>query len=196
MLYYRGNEWNICPFIAHYTSYGKQEFKYTNNKKWWQDFVQKWWHTDNLSFSDVIPTQNQLNRLDEINNANIPEGFGSESSNYVESGILITPDNPHFAGFTEQPDFTNSYSILQYENDIEDLLEQKAKEKGYKSADRLFSYVNSSNVQWKTEAEVFTQWRDDMFEYCYQMFSDVAQGIREVPSTEELIAELPEITWP
>ena len=195
MLYY-DNEWKICHFIAHYKAHGKPEFKYTNNKKWWIKFVNRWWHHTDLSFTDVNPTEAQQTRLDEVNAAPIPEGFQAEASAYVESGLVLNSDNPHFTGFTEQPDFTNSYSILRYEGAIEELLETTAKEKGYKSADRLFNYTSSSNVQWKAEADTFTQWRDDMFEYCYQMLNQVATGQRSAPTVDELLDELPEIVWP
>ena len=103
MLYY-DNEWKICPFIAHYKSYGKPEFKYTNNKQWWIEFVNRWWHHTDLSFTDVNPTEAQQTRLDEVNAAPIPEGFQAEASAYVESGLVLNPDNPHFAGFTESPE--------------------------------------------------------------------------------------------
>ena len=107
MLYY-DNEWKICPFIAHYKSYGKPEFKYTNDKQWWIEFVNRWWHHTDLSFTDVNPTQAQQTRLDEVNNAGIPQGFGYEAGMYVESGLVVNPDNPHFAGFTQWPEALDS----------------------------------------------------------------------------------------
>ena len=107
MLYYE-DEWKICPFIAHYKSYGKPEFKYTNNKQWWINFVNRWWHHKDLEFTSVTPTQDQLDRLTEINNAGISEGFKSGASMYVESGQLPKDEagnvEPPFDQFTESPE--------------------------------------------------------------------------------------------
>ena len=104
MLYYKNKEWHIYPFMAHYTKDGQKENKYTDNKKWWIDFVQKWRQHENLVFEDVVPTENQLIRLIEINNADIPEGFKAEVSAYVEIGKIIDSENLFFTGFTEWPE--------------------------------------------------------------------------------------------
>ena len=96
MLYYKNRQFNICPFIAHYKAHGKPEFKYTNDKQWWIEFVNRWWHHTDLSFTDVNPTQAQQTRLDEVNAAPIPEGFQAEASNYVETGELLEEPNEWF----------------------------------------------------------------------------------------------------
>ncbi|MFW6247011.1 MAG: hypothetical protein ACOC22_02450 [bacterium] len=119
MLYYKDNQWHICPFIAHYTSHGKKEFKYTNDKKWWENFVDKWWHHENLTFEPVNPTDEQIARLDEVNNANIPEGNKAEASTYVEYGYVQDKDNPHFEGFSDQQDAFDKF-IAEKAEEIEE----------------------------------------------------------------------------
>lgn len=107
MLYYRDGQFHICPFIAHYLHRGQRQFKYTNDKQWWTDFVNRWWHHKDLEFTSVTPTQAQLDRLAEINNAEISEGFKSGASMYVESGKLPKDEagniEPPFESFTESP---------------------------------------------------------------------------------------------
>ena len=200
MLYYKDNQFHICPFIAHYTAHGKRQFKYTNDKQWWINFVQRWWHHKDLEFTSVNPTQNQLNRLDEINNANISQGFKSGASSYVESGILPKDDSgavqPPFDQFTESPDPSNSMLQAAFELAIEDLMDKKAQEKDYKNADRLMAYTSSTNTTWKNEAEAFIQWRDDMFTHCFTVVEDIVNQDRDVPSISEFLDELPTITWP
>ena len=195
MLYY-DNEWKICPFIAHYKAHGKPEFKYTNNKQWWINFVNRWWHHTDLSFTDANPTEAQQTRLDEVNAAPIPEGFQAEASAYVESGLVLNPDNPHFAGFTEQPDLTNTTLVQVYKQAVEQHLDTVAQERDYGSILHLCSYPPSGNPTWKAEGEAGVAWRDAVWAHCYQMLEDVGMQVRTAPSVEELIAELPEIVWP
>ena len=195
MLYYKNNQWHIHPFVAHYTAYGKRDFKYTNDKKWWEKFVTKWWHHENLTFTNTKPTQAQLNRLAEVNSVGIPEGFQADASNYVESG-LVNSDNPHFAGFTETPDLTNTTLVQRYKMAVEEHLDAVAREREYGSILHLCSYPPSGNPTWKAEGEAGVAWRDAVWVYCYQMLDDVANQVRTAPSIDEFIAELPEIVWP
>ena len=200
MLYYENDQFHICEFIAHYVTYGQRAFKYTNDKKWWAEFVNKWWHHRDLQFTPVTPTKAQLDRLAKINALGIPEGFKAGASNYVETGLLPRDENedvlPQFSKLAEQPDLSNAMLQTEYELAIEDLMDEKAQERRYKNADRLMVYTSSTNNRWKDEAAVFIQWRDKMFAYCYQVLSDVAAGKRIVPTVQELLNELPEIVWP
>ena len=202
MLYYdyENNQFNICKFIAHYYTYEQRAFKYTNDKQWWTDFVNKWWHHRDLQFTQVTPTQAQLNRLAEINNAGIPELQKAGACMYVESGLLPKDEQgniePPFDQFTEQPDPTNSMLQAGYELAIEDLMDKKAQERGYKNADRIMAYTSSTKQQWKDEADAFIKWRDDMFEYCFGVIEDVVNQNRDAPSVQELLNELPSLNWP
>ena len=199
MLYYENNQFNICKFIAHYFTYEQRAFKYTNDKQWWTDFVNKWWHHRNLQFTQVIPTQAQLDRLVEINNAGLPEQQKAGASMYVESGLLPKDEQSNiqspFNKFTEQPDLSNSMLQTEYELAIEDLMDKKAQEKYYKNADRLMAYTSSTKQQWKAEADTFIGWRDDMFEYCFNVMQDIVNQNRNAPMVQEFLNELPEIVW-
>ena len=197
MLYYKDDQFNICKFIAHYITYGQQTFKYTNNKAWWTNFVNRWWHHRDLQFTQVIPTQAQLNRLAEINSAGISELQKSGSCMYVESGLLPKNEEgnvgPPFDQFTEQPDPSNSMLQTEYELAIEDLMDRTARERGYKNADRFMVYTSSTKQQWKDEADAFIKWRDDMFIYCIGVMEGIVKQERDAPRVQELLDELPEM---
>lgn len=111
MLYFKDGQWHICPFAAFYTAHGQRECKYTNDPRWWEEFVNKWWHHSDLSFVEIEPTDAQLARLAEVNQAGIDERHGAEVALYVERGILMRDEDdivsPTLAGFTEQPDYAN-----------------------------------------------------------------------------------------
>ena len=198
MLYYENNQFNICPFIAYYMTYGQKQFKYTNDKQWWTEFVNKWWHHRDLQFTQVIPTQAQLDRLAEINKAGISESYKSDASSYVESGLFFKDEEgnirPLFEQFTESPDLSNSMLKTEYELAIENLMNKKAQEKSYKDADRLMAYTSSSKQEWKDEANAFITWRDDVFMYCFDMIQDIVSQNRNAPN--DFLGELPVIKWP
>ena len=101
MLYYKDNEWQICPLIVHYRADGIPISKYTHDRRWWERFAAKWGKLASISFTPVRPTEAQQGRLTEINNAGIPSMFQSESSAYVERGVILDPENEQFSGFSE-----------------------------------------------------------------------------------------------
>lgn len=70
-----------------------EQFVGAEGHDWWIDFEQKHEHTEIIEFVDVVATNEQLARLDEVNQLNIGDGFGEMLGNYVRDGIF--PD-----GFT------------------------------------------------------------------------------------------------
>lgn len=52
------------------------------------------------------------------------------------------------------------------------------------------------NSPFHAEGVAYGEWMDACWSYCYQVQADVESGAREQPSTEELIAELPELVLP
>jgi len=75
---------------VHYTQHGEEITQYVGSEghDWWVDFEQKWEHTEIIEFIPVEATQEQLDRLEEVNQLSIKEGFGYECSRYVEYGIF------------------------------------------------------------------------------------------------------------
>ena len=90
MLYYKG-QWNFCTEKVRYIQHGEEITQYVGSEghDWWVDFEQKWAHTEIIEFIPVEPpTEEQLKRLEEVNQLNIPDGFVYECSQYVEFGIF------------------------------------------------------------------------------------------------------------
>ena len=200
MLYYKNNQFNICPFIANYTAYGQKKLKYTNDKKWWTDFINKWWHHENLTFKPVNPTKAQEIRLREINELEIPEGFQGSASGYVETGLLPRDEEgrvlPLFASLTEQPDPTNTTLITVYQNAVGQYLDELAQERDYDSILSLCTYATSSNDTYKAEGEAGVVCRDTTWDTMRQILADVVSKERLAPTMDELLSEFPSIAWP
>lgn len=70
-----------------------------------------------------------------------------------------------------------------------------ARTRNYDGILSLCSYALSTKNKFKGEGEAGLAWRDDCWEYCYQVLADVQNELRTIPTSEELVAELPEIVW-
>lgn len=57
------------------------------------------------------------------------------------------------------------------------------------------SYASSTDPAFAAEGSAALLWRDSVWRHCYQVLADHQAGLRPAPSAEELIAELPALTW-
>ena len=89
LIFYK-NGWRLCSEKVKYKQHGEEIEQYVMSEghDWWVDFEEKWKHTEIIEFIPVEPTEEQLNRFEEINQLNIPEGFCAELGAYVEFGIF------------------------------------------------------------------------------------------------------------
>ena len=78
----------------------------------------------------------------------------------------------------------------EMEQAIESHINSTIVAKGYNSQDSIAKYLVVENPFY-TECAAFSLWIGDVWEYSYQVQADVMDGIRTIPTTEELIAELP-----
>ena len=105
-----------------------------------------------------------------------------------EGAISIDEPAPIEEPVLTQEDYTKA---------IQALLEKTALSRRYEQGATAFAtYVNSKDTEWAAEAQAFVAWRDTVWRYAYQQLDAVQAGDREQPSVEELLAELPEPTWP
>lgn len=85
--------------------------------------------------------------------------------------------------------------LREYQDALQNFLDKKASEKQYNSALSIATYVSSTNPQWKTEADAFIVWRDEVFVYALGVLNAVEQGGAR-PSIDDFLAGLPQLTWP
>lgn len=86
----------------------------------------------------------------------------------------------------------------KYSNIVQQALNNFANTRLYDDIFTACSYANSTNEKFKQEAEYCIKLRDDTWAMCYQILDDVVDGKRDIPSEEELLAELPvgSAKWP
>lgn len=75
-------------------------------------------------------------------------------------------------------------------------LDATAKTRGYDSILSACSYATDTNPPFALEAQACVEFRSAVWLACYSIMADVLNGIRPIPTGEELIAELPAIVWP
>lgn len=77
-------------------------------------------------------------------------------------------------------------------------LDSFAQTRGYDGIMSACSYANSTDAQFKIEADYCITLRDETWRMGYAIVADVKAGLRPIPTIEELIDELPvgSAKWP
>lgn len=86
--------------------------------------------------------------------------------------------------------------IEQFRAAVQAHVDATAQSKRYDSGSTLDGYVTSTNPQWAAEAQAFVPWRDRVWAYVYAQEDKVLNGLRPLPTVEELLRELPPMVWP
>ena len=76
---------------------------------------------------------------------------------------------------------------------VQKYLDTTAQKLGYDSCLSVCSYVNTGVTKFDEEGEAFRKWRSAVWAKGYEILDAVKAGTREIPTEEELFAELPAI---
>ena len=117
MIYYK-NGWHICNEKVKYIQHDEEitQCVMSEGHDWWLDFEEKWEHAEIIEFMPVEPTDEQISRLEEVNQLNIKEGYSTELGDYVESGVF--PDGVNHILKSLQIQTENS-SLSNYVLDVD-----------------------------------------------------------------------------
>lgn len=122
----------------------------------------------------------------------LPEDkYDSEPREMTELGAL--PEN----AMLEPPEMTEEEIAQQIQQNFTDLiqtfLDSKAQELNYDSCLSVCSYVDTGVAKFDAEGKAFRSWRSAVWAKGYEILAQVQSGQREIPTEEELFAELPEL---
>ena len=78
---------------------------------------------------------------------------------------------------------------------VQAYMDSTAQTRGYDNIHTACSYSNSTDPIFAAEGQACLQWRDMVWRKCYNILAEVQAGSRDIPTVEELIAELPVLVW-
>lgn len=87
-------------------------------------------------------------------------------------------------------------TIIDYENAIQNLVDNTARERQFRDGVTLASYIGSTKANWAAEAQAFVAWRDNVWFYAYGELAKVQAGERQQPTVEQLLTEIAPVDWP
>lgn len=84
-------------------------------------------------------------------------------------------------------------TVEDYRRAVRDHINATAQARGYDDAVSLAVHATSTRPVWAAEAAAFIAWKDDVWDYVFALWANPPDP---PPSPEDLVALLPEITWP
>lgn len=97
---------------------------------------------------------------------------------------------------TEPPEPTLEEKQAAIVGAVQARLDAFAQARGYDGILSAATYATSTNAQFAAEGKYAVEARDLTWAKCWQILNDVMSGQRPEPSLEEILSELPALTWP
>ena len=94
------------------------------------------------------------------------------------------------------PEPTPEQIVAQYTFAVQQHIDDFARTRNYDGILSAATYATSTVPKFKAEGQYAVEARDATWAKCYEILAAVEGGSRPMPTMEELIAELPVLTWP
>lgn len=112
--------------------------------------------------------------------------IGCEVGWVLQNGELVEP---------AKEQLTQEEKVQLYATTMQQHIDTKAMEKNYDNGFSCATYANSTNTDWKAEADAFIAFRDDCWQYAIDVQTQVENNEIESPTVEEFIANAPVLNW-
>ena len=139
----------------------------------------------------------------EIHGDNIPadavEITEAEHAALLEGqsqGKLIVADESGRPILQDPPPPTAEQIVAQYTAAVQKHLDDFARTRNYDGILSACTYATSTVPKFKAEGQYAVEARDATWAKCYEVLDAVQAGTRPMPTLDELLAELPVLTWP
>lgn len=141
--------------------------------------------------------------IDEIHGGNIPsdavEITEAEHAALLEGqsqGKVIVADESGRPILQDPPPPTIEQIIAQYDAAVQQHLDDFARTRGYDGIMSAATYAASTVPKFKAEGQYAVEARDATWAQAAHRLAAVEAGSRPMPTLDELLAELPVLTWP
>ena len=142
-----------------------------------------------LKYAKVINEENKLCEVGIGTNIEFYESIGMTEQE-VEQGY----DGAwYLRGYAPKYEPTPEEIQKQLTDAVQHVLDAKAQELNYDSCLSVCSYIDTGVPKFDAEGKAFRAWRSAVWAKGYEILAEVQAGKREIPTEEELIAELPEL---
>ena len=86
--------------------------------------------------------------------------------------------------------------MAEYTAAVQKHLDAFARTRNYDSILSAATYASSTVLKYKAEGQYAVEARDATCVKCYEVLAAVEAGSRPMPTLDELLTELPVLTWP
>lgn len=148
-----------------------------------------WFNVDN-----DIDAQSLLDKgAVEFNTSQIKNVEGHEAN--VWNGTMHQDENGDWYYEEKHIVITAEQRIREIQNAVQNVLDSKAQEKLYDNGFAIASYASSTKERYRTEAQTFIAWRDNVWDKCYEILNLFETGEIEMPTVEYVLERLPTLEW-
>lgn len=115
-----------------------------------------------------------------------------------ENGCIIV-DKGEYYEVESIPEFAEEEKQKQIKNYlkavVQNWMDKTVQQREYDGVHTACLYVNSPIEKFQKEGQACLEWMSAVWVKCYAIQDEVLAGTREIPTEEELIAELPVLKW-
>lgn len=122
-----------------------------------------------------------------------PEEFEQYKAQYE---LIWEELNAPPAPYVPTPEEIAAQTRAQLEFAVDNFMDSKARAKGFRDRHSFALRAGITGSSWHDQAQVFGAWMDAVNDYCWQVLEDCKAELREVPTVNELLAELPVLEFP
>lgn len=124
-----------------------------------------------------------------------PDGSYYEGQHVAEGSIAVTQrpaENYSWDGEQWVIDIPKSAEMLIV--DVDGWLDSTAQAYGYESIRTAVTYADEpADPIFQAEGQAFREWRSLVYRACYDYLAEVQQGLRPIPTWDELKPQLPQL---